>query len=83
MYWGREDRYSQPGIMIAYGGDGATKRDSHLIHHYICSEKMSRDYSRGGEIKFDPSLIKELEDRGYDLTTLKFSIQRKKDGNSD
>lgn len=44
---------------------------------------MTRDWSKsGGPITFDPSLIKELETRGYDLTTLKFSIERKKDGNT-
>lgn len=84
MYWGREDRWSGADVIIAYGGGGATKQDSALLYHYIGSEKMARDWSReGGPIKFDPSLIKELEARGYDLTTLKFSIERKKDGNTD
>lgn len=48
--------------------------DGHLIHDYLFTEQFNSPL-RSGEMK--PSLVKELEKRGYDLTTLKFQIKRK------
>jgi hypothetical protein len=48
-----------------------SKPDGHLLQIYLNCERYSFD----GTIM--PSLVKELESRGYDITTLKFSIQRK------
>lgn len=53
-------------------GDGCSKRDLHLLFTYMCSPHswyMQKDQG--------PSLMEELEGRGYDLNTLKFSIQKK------
>lgn len=46
------------------------KCDRDLLFYFICFD--NHNYS-GREI---PSLIKELENRGYDLDTLKFSIEK-------
>ena len=52
--------------IIYVGGNGTSRPDRRLLH-YI--------FSLG---HFDgKSLYEELESRGYDLTTLKFSIQKK------
>ncbi len=47
------------------------KADSHLMHAMLCAPRRNVD----GES--DPSIVDELEARGYDLTTLRFSIRRK------
>lgn len=48
-------------------GDGCSKRDSNLILHYFCSEMIG----------MEKSLIDDLVSRDYDLTTIKFSIEKK------
>jgi hypothetical protein len=48
-----------------------SKPDGHLLHIHLNCER------RGFDDVVMPSLVKELESRGYDITTLKFSIQRK------
>ena len=51
--------------------DNIPSCDRSLIFYYLASENIN--YS-GGQMK---SLIQELEERGYDLDTLRFSIQKK------
>lgn len=46
--------------------------DGHLLHYFLTRPDVDR---HGNVMK---SFIEELESRGYDITTLKFSIQRKK-----
>lgn len=84
VFWGRADRWDSPDVCVAWGGGGSNGRDARLILNVINGERMARDWSKpGGPTIWERSLIKELEARGYDITTLKFSIERKKDGNSD
>lgn len=60
--WGRDEiPGNAPDLQFAWGGNGAAKGDT------ICL--MEAFHGTG--------LLKELEARGYDITTLKFSIQRK------
>ena len=54
-------------IGFAWGGDGATKPDSRLLYGALAY----KDVFEG------KTLVQELEARGYDLTTLRFSIRRK------
>lgn len=62
-YWSRGER----DVVYDNGGDGACKPTSMLIAHAF--EKVTVHEGR--------SLRAELEARGYDLTTLRFSIRRK------
>lgn len=56
-----------------------SKPDGHLLHNYIGCERMTVDTSyMGPGYSWMPSLLNELEKRGYDITTLKFSIKKKK-----
>lgn len=48
------------------------KADSHLIHSMLCAERLKLD----GE--FERSFVHELEARGYDVKTLRFSIRKKR-----
>jgi hypothetical protein len=73
IYFGKAERGDIPDIVYGWG-DGCSKRDGALLHYMIGSKRMQTGI-RGVEI--DPSLLEELESRGYDLTTLKFSIQKR------
>jgi hypothetical protein len=52
------------------------KRDSALLHYSLACQRP--DYRLEHPFsKMLPSLIEELIERGYDITTLKFSIMKK------
>ena len=54
-------------IFYCWQGDSNMKRDSNMLSHVFESASI-----------FDgKSLRQELESRGYDITTLKFSIMKK------
>jgi len=77
IYWGRVE-HDSPDVIFAYKGDRMMKRDSNLL----CSAIGSRQpdpFAKPIFSKMNPSLIEELKARGYDLTTLKFSIMKNKD----
>lgn len=80
VYYGKDSDGEGPDIVLSWGGDGADKCDSNLLHMYLCSKRPRPTYGeerlRVGNIAWDDSLIDELKKRGYDLTTLKFSIER-------
>lgn len=75
MYWGKEP-HNGPDIMLAWQGDRGMRGDTRLLHYFMCS-KHPDPFHNPPFGKMDPSLIEELEARGYDLTTLKFSIMKK------
>ncbi len=52
--------------------DNIPSYDRSLIFYYLASKNINFN---GGKMK---SLIQELEERGYDLDTLRFSIEKKK-----
>ena len=60
-----------PDVIYSWG-DGVSKRDGHLLHAIIGSE---RPPTIPGE-PWQPSLLDMLRDRGYDLATLEFSIRK-------
>ncbi len=59
--------------MCIYYGDNTPRCDRALVMYMLCSERLN--YGGGVE----PSFIDDLESRGYDLDTLKFSIEKKID----
>jgi len=77
MYWGKEPR-GYPDIMLAWQGDGLMKRDTNLLHYVMCTKKPKLTLGTLDWSVMEPSLIEELDARGYDLTTIKFSIKKKK-----
>ena len=74
VQWGKLP-HENPDMVFCWG-DGSSKHDSNLLHYFMASKRPDPQatplYS-----KMIPSLFEELEARGYDLTTLKFSIQKK------
>lgn len=65
--------YDSPDICMTWG-DGCSKRDGNYLYWMLCCK---RQVFKDGKMEFDPSFIEELEARGYDVTTIKFSIQKK------
>jgi len=55
-------------LYFCYGAGGATRRDSNVVMMAFNSELKLGNGN---------SLVKELEARGYDITTLKFTVQLK------
>lgn len=73
--------HDTPDLCYAWG-EGCSSADSHLLHNVIATDRAYWDLEKAQRrdsypISHDPSLVKELERRGYDITTLKFSIQKK------
>lgn len=62
--------------MVIYFGDDVPRCDRALVMSALCGERQYTDLSTMRP-KFEPSLIDELESRGYDLDTLQFSIRKK------
>lgn len=58
--------------LIYTRGEGIPRADAHLLHSTI----SSKDYSPMDK-QWHPSFIEELEARGYDIKTLKISVQKK------
>jgi len=75
IYWGRE-QHDLPDIMFAWQGDASMSRDSRMLSYHITSRQPD-PHVRPIFSKMNPSLIEELIARGYDITTLKFSIMKK------
>lgn len=75
--------HSNDGKCIHYNwGDGCSHSDGHLLHYMCGAPRLEHVYSGDPEYgkyptKYGPSFFDELEKRGYDLKTLKFSIQKK------
>jgi hypothetical protein len=78
--------YDSPSILYAWGGAGAAKSDGHFLSNVFEGERyvpvpisdIISGKSRLGDFVSAPSLLAELEARGYDLTTLIFKIEQKK-----
>jgi len=75
MYWGRLPG-DCPDVIYAWQGDSSMKRDSALLHYRLGSQHPD-PHAQPIFSKMLPSLLEDLEARGYDLTTLHFSIMKK------
>ena len=83
IYWGRLDKRSGEDI-IYHNGPGTHRGDAMLLHSVTGCESQHLnmdaplDSSRLDWVTYEPSLWDELECRGYDLSTLRFYIRKKK-----
>lgn len=75
VYWGRLHG-DYPDVIYEWLGGASMRRDSALLHNCIGS-KQPDCFATPLFSKMHPSLLEELESRGYDLTTLRFSIMKK------
>lgn len=55
-------------------GYGVARADGRLMNNAFCSQRARHDLARG--VFYDKSIAEELIDRGYDITTLRFSIEK-------
>ena len=75
MYWGKLQN-DTPDIIYSWQGDNSMRGDSALLHYHLGSQRP--DLGKQPIFsKMLPSLLEELEARGYDMTTLHFSIMKK------
>lgn len=75
IYYGNVP-HDNPDVILAWQGNREMKRDTNLLHYYICSKRPDPHKLPIFSV-MEPSLIEELVARGYDITTLKFSIMKK------
>ncbi len=66
VYWGKLP-HDSPDVVFSWQGDRSMKRDTALL----CYLFSKREPGTGR------SLMEEMEARGYDITTLRFSIMKK------
>ena len=71
--WGRPDPGETPDLVYAWGAGGADKTDGRILASAF--EDCQNVFGR--------SLRQELECRGYDISTLKFSISQKERDHAD
>ena len=82
IYWGKESPRSTPNV-VYHNGDGTSQSDLRLLHSVIGCELQHLNLDaplaspRVQWVKYRPSLLDELDIRGYDLTTLRFYIRKK------
>lgn len=73
--WGKVDG-GFPDLCYAWG-EGCDRADGRLLHWALATERCHPDTEAPLGVEFTPSFTDELVKRGYDLTTIKFSIQKK------
>lgn len=80
-YYGRLDGDS-PDVVFAWGGGGANSRHGALLHYIFGSARLElanfeENKRSGREWIFGKSALQRLEEAGFDLSTLRFSIELK------
>lgn len=66
-FWSKRER----DVLYEY----CNKPDGHLLHDFFSYAKVPTSDNEGNPISV--TMLEELERRGYDLTTLRFSIKKK------
>ena len=75
VYWGKLP-HDAPDIIYAREGDAGMKRDGAALHYYLGCKRPDPQVTPIFS-KMLPSMLEDLEARGYDITTLRFSIMKK------
>ena len=80
--WARPDEHNRPDVTYAWG-QGVNHCDGSLLATVLGTPRarLNLEAPLGSPrylwTAYDDSLLKELEKRGYDLTTIQFSIMKK------
>lgn len=61
-----KERFDRPDVFYCHGAHGADRSDARLLSHFFEEVKGLTG----------KTLRQELEERGYDITTIKFSVQQ-------
>lgn len=75
VQWGK--LYDEDPDLIYAAGEGVPREDRHLMHHALSAPRWMGPLH--DKWAFEPSVLEELEARGYDITTLKISIEKKRE----
>ena len=71
VVWGKRER----DLVFHFPLGPQTKSDGHLLH--VClNTNPPRSWLDDRDAPITPSLVEELKARGYDITTLRFSIEK-------
>ncbi len=73
VYWGKAERWDNPSVVYNGENNACSFLAFALEHRRPALEHFKGTFKHEAE----PSILQELEARGYDLTTLKFSIKKK------
>jgi hypothetical protein len=76
IVYGKAERYDAPDLCVAWGTGADMKCTGSLMMHVLTEKRLRHKFPTGGT-EYVPSLIEELEARGFDITTLRITIQRK------
>lgn len=76
IVYGKADRHSDPDMVVAWGAGTDMRCTARLFMSALHDKRMARDFP-SMEIIYEPSLVEELEARGFDITTLRITIQKK------
>lgn len=70
---------NEVGDVVYEWGPGCKKADGAYLHWALGCERMQFAFGADKRTPYEyvPSLLAELHARGYDLTTLKFSIKKR------
>lgn len=68
-----KEPFESPDLCYAWG-EGCSKADAHLLHNVFSLKRFLPN-----SFESDMSFIDELEKRGYDIKTFKFSIEKRID----
>lgn len=80
--WGRVEG-SEPQVCY-FPGDGIERCDMHMLHCALSGPRQRTNYEAPlGSPRYlwtiyTPSFLEELEEHGFDLETIRFSIQKKR-----
>lgn len=75
--------HDNPDIVYAWGGEGVGKRHGSMLHCLFGTSRLELVWcddqikNGGRPYKFGKSMLEMLDEAGFDLTTLKFSIELK------
>ena len=74
--YGRIDRDNNPDLCVAWGAGTDMKCTGRLIMNAITEKTLHAKFPGSGH-EYRPSLVDELEARGFDITTLRITIEKK------
>lgn len=75
VFWGKLPD-DEPDMLYAWQGDSSMKQDGRFLNVFFQCQSPDPHVTPLFS-KMLPSLVQELEARGYDITTLHFSILKK------
>ena len=76
IVYGRIDRHNDPDLCVAWGAGTDMKCTGRLVMNALTEKAMRLKFPGPGH-EYRPSLVEELEARGFDIETLRFTISKK------